>query len=188
MRSQDVVILLKLISLQTQEAMCPNDPRWNFESDGANSMRGLQAQLGISKTEISASIHRSLAAGLAIKDRRSGRPKPNRRYLHGFIVHGLRFVFPARPGAITRGIPTAFAAPMLKGRLLLGSDDSCVWPASDGQINGQCVHPLFRSVPDAARKDELLYEYLALIDAIRLGGPREFRVAAETLSERLLKR
>jgi hypothetical protein len=143
--------------------------------------------LGISKTEVNASIKRSLSSGLAMKDRDSGRAKPHRHNLRDFIVHGLKFVFPARPGAMTRGVPTAFAAPMLKNLLVSAGEYIFVWPSAQGQDKGQSVQPLYKTVPDAVRKDERLYEYLALVDAIRLGNQREAGLAAERLSERLLK-
>ena len=53
---------------------------------------------------------------------------------------------------------------------------------------GQSIKPLFKSVPEAVQKDERLYEYLALVDAIRLGNQREVGLAGDLLSERLLKR
>jgi hypothetical protein len=148
----------------------------------------LETLLGISKTEINASVKRSLSSGLAIKDRDTGRANPNRRNLNNFILHGMKFVFPAKPGAMTRGIPTAFAAPMLKSLLVSGGEYIYVWPFADGREIGQSVAPLFRSVPEAVQKDERLYEYLSLIDAIRLGNQREAGLAGERLSERLLKK
>jgi hypothetical protein len=42
-----------------------------------------------------------------------------------------------------------------------------------------------KSVPEAAEKDERLYAYLALIDAVRLGNQREANLAADLLAERL---
>lgn len=38
----------------------------------------------------------------------------------------------------------------------------------------------------AAEKDERLYEYLALVDAVRVGNQREAAAAADALSRRLL--
>jgi hypothetical protein len=189
MKSQDIVVLLKLVSLQEQEEeKGPGALQWSFHGEEPYSVRSLESLLGISKTEVNASIKRSLSTGLAIKDRESGRPKPNRRNLHSFIVHGLKFVFPAKPGAMTRGIPTAFAAPMLKGQLVSGGEYIYVWPSAEGHDMGQSVQPLFKSVPEAAQKDERLYEYLALVDAVRLGNQREVGLAGERLSERLLKK
>src|SRR5690606_9718455 len=118
------------------------------------SVRGLEAALGISKTEVSASLNRSIASGIAIKDRKSGRPKPSRRQLRDFIVHGLKFVFPASPGAMQRGLPTAFAAPVLRESLHSAGSLISVWPYAQGQEMGQSVEPLFRTVPEAAEKDE----------------------------------
>lgn len=63
-----------------------------------------------------------------------------------------------------------------------------MWPFADGQNIRQSVTPLFKSVPEAVQKDDRLYEYLSLIDAIRLGNQREAGLAGERLSESLLKK
>jgi biotin operon repressor len=189
MKSQDLVVLLKLVSLQEQEGQLGSGPpQASFHGEDPYSVRNLEALLGISKTEINASIKRSLSSGLAIKDRNTGRASPSRRNLNNFIVHGMKFVFPAKPGAMTRGIPTAFAAPMLKSLLVSGGEYIYVWPFAHGSDIGQSVPPLFKSVPEAVRKDERLYEYLSLVDAIRLGNQREAGLAGKRLSERLLKK
>lgn len=189
MKSQDIVILLKLVILQDQEEQKFNEQfGWDSNSEDPYSVRGLESSLGISKTEVSVSIKRSVSSGLAVKDRALGRAKPNHRYLYNFIIYGLKFVFPAKPGAMSRGIPTAFAAPMLDGRLVSTGEYINVWPFAEGRDMGQSIKPLFQSVPEAVQKDERLYEYLALVDAIRLGNQREAGLAGELLSERLLKK
>lgn len=187
MKSQDVVILLKLVSLEDNEQSVgsQSQPRGLAGGEDPYSVRGLEAALGISKTEVSASLKRSIASGIAIKDRKSGRPKPSRRQLRDFIVHGLKFVFPASQGAMQRGLATAFAAPVLRESLHSAGSLVSVWPYALGQEIGQSVEPLFRTVPKAAEKDERLYEYLALVDAVRLGDQREASLAAKLLTERL---
>ncbi|WP_428697007.1 hypothetical protein [Stappia sp.] len=181
--------MLKLASLQEQEDLgVLESPDEMPGREEPYSVRGLGASLGISKTEVSASLNRSLASGLAVRDRERGRAKPSRRSLCDFIIHGLKFVFPARPGAPQRGVPTGFAAPMLQGRLVSAGDDIYVWPDAKGRTRGLSVEPLFRSVPQAAGQDERLYEYLALVDAIRLGRQREAHLAADLIRKRLLKR
>jgi len=185
MKSQDIVILLKLASLQEQDKHGLSN---SSGREDAYSVRGLENSLGIGKSEVSASLNRSMDTGLAVKDHDTGRAKPNRRSLYGFIESGLKYVFPAKSGPITRGIPTGFAAPMLENSLVSAGEFIHVWPYSKGQVNGQTVEPLFKSVPDAIQKDERLYEYLALVDAIRLGRPREADLAADQLKKRLLKR
>ena len=189
MKSQDIVILLKLVSLQEQEKLGQFDgPEWLPSREDPYSVRGLEASLGISKSEVNASINRSYASGLAVKDRDFGRAKPNRRDLCNFIIHGLKFVFPVKPGGMIRGVPTAFAAPMLESLLMAGGEYLYVWPYARGKDMGQSVEPLFKSVPEAIQNDERLYEYLALIDAMRLGRQREAKLASDRLSEKLLTR
>ncbi|MDH6233771.1 hypothetical protein M2281_004384 [Mesorhizobium soli] len=187
MKSQDVVVLLKLASLEDEvkEAGHEPPPPRPFGGEDIYSVRGLEAALGISKTEVGASLKRSIESGLAIKDRATGRHKPNRRLLRDFIVHGLKFVFPAKPGAMQRGLPTAFAAPVLKESLHSAGHLICVWPYAHGKDLGQVIEPLFKSVPEAAEKDQRLYAYLALVDAIRIGNPRESHLAADLLKARL---
>lgn len=182
MKSQDIYILLKLVCLQQEEPY-----RSSVPADLADqySVRGLSAALGVSKTEVNASIRRSIDVGMAIKDRKSGFPKANKKALLEFIIHGLKYVFPAKPAEIVRGVPTAFSAPALEDKLLSMGDYIYVWPYAEGREKGQSVQPLFKTVPKAALADDLLYEYLALVDAIRLGNPREANLAQELLEKRL---
>lgn len=187
MKSQDIVILLKLISLQDQE-LEKGSAQLKSESISGDpyAVRNLESLTGISKTEIAQSIKRSVASGIARKDNTSNEPRPHRRNLFNFIIHGLKFVFPANPGPMQRGIPTAFAAPMLEGLLISGGSYNYVWPYAEGREMGQSVEPLFKSVPEATLKDQHLYEYLALVDAIRLGNQREVGLASDRLKTRML--
>lgn len=178
MKSQDILILLKLACLQQQEG----DPAALREQCSA---RALESLLGVSKSEVNASINRSIKAGLAMKDRKLGHPKANITALLEFICHGIKYVFPVTPGALVRGMPTAFDAPLLQGELSSTSQFKCVWPDPSGQELGQAVQPLFRSAPDAARLDSQLYCCLALVDAIRLGNPRESKLAQQLLKQKL---
>lgn len=189
MKSQDIVVLLKLISLQDQE-LAKGADQLRSESVGGDpySVRNLEALLGISKTEIAQSIKRSIASGIARKDSRSNEPRPHRRNLFDFITHGLKFVFPAQVGPMQRGIPTAFAAPMLQQLLVSGGAYIYVWPYAAGREMGQAIDPLFKSVPEAALKDDRLYEYLALVDAIRLGNQREAGLATDRLKSSILSK
>jgi hypothetical protein len=185
MRSQDIVILLKLVSLQKDFI----EMKEHFDStahlNDIFSARALETSLGISKTEVNASINRSINSGLAVLDRINNYPKPNRQALYNFIVSGLKYVFPAKTGALARGIPTAFAAPALKNELLSAGEYIYVWPDATAQERGQSIKPLFSSVPQAVKEDPKLYEYLALVDAIRLGNPREVKIAADMLKKGL---
>lgn len=180
MKSQDIVILLKLVSLENQLeqfGICRSlgpDPY---------ALRSLEDALGISKTEIGASIQRSSAAALALKS--GDRAKVNRRNLNEFVQHGLKYAFPAAPGAMQRGVATGFAAPMLEGQLVSAGSDIYIWPYAKGDRRGASITPLFKSVPEAALKDPQLYELLALVDAIRLGNQREAKLAQGRFEQRM---
>ncbi len=175
MKGQDIGILLKLISLQQQ----------GVNSTEQYSVRALAAGTGISKSQVSLALQRCYEAGLAKKNRLSGLPKVNIKSLFEFIVHGLRYVFPARLAEVTRGIPTAFGAPILKERLMSAGELIPVWPSAQGSAKGQAVEPLFPSAALASENDDGLYALLALIDAIRLGQPRERRLAIGILEQQL---
>ncbi|MBW8297699.1 hypothetical protein [Sphingopyxis sp.] len=187
MKSQDILVLLKWVSLESQELGALDRGRQGVAvSFDPFSVRELGLALYISKTEISESLHRSVDAGLAIRSH--GRIKPNRRNMLEFIIHGLKYAFPAKKGAPERGVATAFAAPMLQGDLISAGSEIFVWPYAEGKARGASVAPLFKSVPQAALQDALLYEYLALIDAVRLGNQRESKLAGQKLEQRLLQR
>jgi hypothetical protein len=179
MKGQDILLLLKLICLEADRG---DDDR---PGDDPYSVRSLADALGVSKSEISNSINRVFTSGLATRDRRTGRPKPNVRALRDFIVSGLKYVFPAKPGPLARGVATGFAAPVLQEKLLSAGELKFVWPDAEGRDSGQAVEPIYKSVSFAIRSDPLLYAYLALVDAIRLGGPRESGVARKELDMRL---
>lgn len=179
-KGQDVVILLKLIALDQARA------EGRAAEDASQTVRDLEMQLRISKSEVNNSIRRCLDTGLALRGRADGRLQANARSLIDFIRHGVKFVFPAAPGAMTRGMPTAFAAPMLEGLLVSAGRYIYVWPSPDSETVGQRIRPLFSSVPEAARQDARLYEYLALVDAIRLGGRREADLAIARLEAEIL--
>lgn len=212
-KSQDIFILLKLASLQRQEKAIieKQSPSkmyihgwegWEIapeevderqlarqllplEQAGRYTARGLAKDLGVGKTEVNNAIKRCIAVGMATLDRHTNRPKANSKVLREFIVYGLKYVFPAAPAEIVRGIPTSFAAPVLEGRLMTAGELIYVWPDARGKSKGQSVTPLFNSVPYAVKRDPLLYEYLALVDAIRLGSPREADLAEQLLHEKL---
>jgi hypothetical protein len=62
---------------------------------------------------------------------------------------------------------------------------SLVWPDARGNTKGQAIQPLFKSATFAVRQDPKMYALLALVDAIRVGHPREANLATEILSKEL---
>jgi hypothetical protein len=67
-----------------------------------------------------------------------------------FLEHGLRYVFPASSGSLTRGIPTARAHPFMSNSF--PSDEPYVWPDPEGEVRGVAIDPLYPGVTKAIRK------------------------------------
>ena len=164
MRPQDVVILLKVI--------CYRDDTWR-QTDIAND-------LSLSQSAVSEALNRSALTGLLAGDRRT----VHTRALGEFLCHGLKYVFPARPGPMVRGVPTAHSAEPLSD-LIQSDQDVYVWPYPQGNTRGQAIEPLYPTVPQAAAGDKCLHQLLALTDALRVGRAREHNLAARKLEELL---
>ena len=96
-----------------------------------------------------------------------GYPDPGA--LEEFLVHGVRYVYAPERSGLTQGIPTSYAAPPLNRLLETSDEPPPVWPDPEGEVRGYGFAPLYKSVPQAARRDPRLYELLALVDAIRCG-------------------
>jgi len=151
MRPQDIVILLKIVSM--------GDRDW-FKKD-------LASQLSISNSEVSESIKRSVTGDLLSADEKTIK----RESLFYFLLYGIKHVFPAIPGSLKRGKPTAYSAPLLEEQFVV--DDPYVWPAKGHRSKGIAIAPLYHTVPEACAKDNLLYELLVLVDALRIGKRNE---------------
>ena len=92
-------------------------------------------------------------------------------------------VFPAKPGAVVRGIPTAHSTAPLNKEISSGED--YVWPFAKGNVRGHGITPLYATVPQAALDDEQLHVLLALADALRVGKAREKKIALQELNSRI---
>lgn len=150
------------------------------------SARGMSSVTGVGKTEVHKSVKRILQSGLAIVEKKTNLLRIIRPLFLNFIIHGLRFVFPASISYMTRGIPTSFSSPALIGHIETAGDLIYVWPDSQGKEMGQAIEPLYHSVPFAVRQDRELYGFLSLLDAIRLGNSRESNLAKIQLEKGIL--
>lgn len=163
MRPHDVAILLKIAS--------KGEESWY--------MKDLAYELGISASEISESINRSMIAGLISNDKQS----LNKLSLLDFLKSGLKYVYPIRPGALTRGIGTAHSVVPLQNKII--SEEDFVWPSGKGNLRGQAIEPLHPNIPEACLRDSKFYELMALTDAIRVGKVREQNMAFEYIKQRI---
>lgn len=167
LRPQDLVVLLRL----------------SLESEPLPSYAGLSAELSLTASEIHAGVERAMTAQLVRKDER-GKPRIIREPLRLFLQHGVRYCFPATRGELTRGMPTLYAAPPLKDKIVPPTEPVPVWPYKHGSVRGMAFIPLYPTVPEAAARNGALYELLVLVDAIRGGSPRERALAVTMLNER----
>lgn len=163
-KPQDVVVALRL-------------------SLGADSLSyaDLSNDLGMSASEVHAAVRRLIEARLVEPATKRVRVEA----LRNFLVHGVPYAFPASPKQLTRGMPTAWAAPVLADKISAAGQIPPVWPDPDGVVQGAAVKPLYPSAPGAARRTPALHDLLALVDALRIGRARERALAETLIGERL---
>jgi hypothetical protein len=166
---QDVVVLAKLICAGAQRL----------------AVTQLSSDLGLSPSQIHLALKRLERSRLIIDAARDR--KPLLRPVEEFLLHGVKYAFPAERGEPTRGVPTAYAAPPLSKDISAGAELPPVWPSPDGTIRGTTFQPMHKIVPAAAAKDPCLYAILAMIDALRDGRTRERQIAERELAARLRK-
>jgi len=137
----------------------------------------------MSSSEVHAAVKRAQASRL-LHGAELGE-RPNLGAIEEFLLHGLKYAFPAERGALTRGVPTSYAAEPLRQEIAPSDEPPPVWPYATGPQRGIAFEPLYRQAPEAALRDPVLYELLALVDALRDGRARERKLAAELLFARL---
>jgi DNA-binding Lrp family transcriptional regulator len=160
LKPQDILVLLRIVG---------EPPDWSFQQ--------LSNDLGMSASEVHQALKRAEVSGLYNGTKR----QVMKRALLEFSTHGLQYVFPAKRLARAYGIPTAHSAEPLRDLVLADEDDCLVWPHPKGELFGDAIEPLYRSVPEAALRSPKLHRRLALIDAIRIGRLREKVLATQAL-------
>ena len=162
MRPQDIIILLKIVA--------KNENNWQNKE--------LANQLYISPSEVTESLNRSAAAGLLDGGDRKSVYKQS---LLEFIEHGLHYVFPVKAGSIENGIYTAHSHPVV--HKYFKNESEYIWPNAKGKYRGLMIEPLYDKMVPAALEDPTLYAMAALIDIIRIGRVREWKIAIEELKK-----
>jgi len=161
MRPHDIPILVKAFMLQ-------RDP-W--------LIKDLATSVYISQSEVSESLHRSMYAELLDEQKQKVHPKR----FYEFIIYGMRYVFPQKPGHLTRGMATAHSHPALQGKFI--SNVKYVWPKEKGETLGHAVGPFYAKQVNACQDDDELYFVLSLVEIIRVGKTREVNYAKEQLKK-----
>ncbi|MBF0121500.1 MAG: hypothetical protein HQK79_21940 [Desulfobacterales bacterium] len=157
LKPQDIVVILKLFSIK---------PKWSYST--------LAYELFMSASEVHACINRSILARLVDPSDK----KPLKKAVQEFLIHGIKYVYPAEIGSIIRGMPTSYGTLPLSN-FIINNGLPPVWPDSEAQTHGYELKPLYKTVPKAANRDQRLYQMLSLVDAIRHGSAREQKIAIE---------
>jgi DNA-binding Lrp family transcriptional regulator len=168
LKPQDIYVVLKLVA--TAES-------------GRAPYSQLAAALAMSPSEVHACVKRAQASHLLHGSDMQNRP--NVAALEEFLVHGLKYVFPAERGELTRGVPTSYGAEPLSSMVVQGNEPIPIWPYEEGKKRGIAFAPLYKTAPQAALNDRRFYEYLVIADALRDGRIRERKIAEKELHRRL---
>lgn len=167
MKPQDVMVACKLLTI--------GEERWSFGR--------LSKSLGLSMGAAHNAVAHLLAAGLVVE--KEGKAIPSRKKLLDFLLFGVPSVFYPVKGGLLRGMPTAASAPPLLA-LCQPREVPVVWPVANGRVTGETLVPIYETVPRAAAADPHLYEYLVLLDGLRVGKAKERKIAAEVLEQKIM--
>ena len=163
LKPQDVLVALKLAVTDCRS--------WRQEK--------LAEELGISAGEVSKSLRRLRDAELVAR----GELRTLRLPFLEFLKYGLRHVLPVKRRGVAFGLPTAYAASPLRGKIVADMLVPPVWPDPQGTVKGEAWEPIYKSAVSAAKRDDRMYQGLALVDALRGGKARERALADQYLRE-----
>ena len=143
----------------------------------------LALDLKLSISEVHGAFKRAQLSGLINSENEY--PSANRIALKEFLIHGLKFSFPAYTGGMTRGVLTGLSGSSIRSHFSETESLPFVWPDADGADRGVSLLPLYPTLPSAAKRDPELHEILSLIDIIRIGAAREREIAESELRKRI---
>lgn len=165
LKGQDVVVLLKLLG-----------------SDESIPVRKRAGELGFDVAGTHRALCRLADAGLYSRERK----RVHRANAEEFLVHAVKFSFPAQWGPEVRGMSTAWAASPLSDALAEVDELPPVWPYFKGEVRGLSLEPLHSMAPEAALSDPDFAQRIALVDALRsTSHPRIVNLAERLLKERI---
>lgn len=183
LKGQDVVLLI-LLHLR-------NPVSWTYAT--------LSQALGISASQCHLAMRRLQKVRLVSENPErfpawSVSPANFREYL----IHALKYDFPAEVGPVVRGIPTVHRVRFADRNFFNDSrspDDvgEYVWPHPKGTLKGdglKPIHPCQFQLLQNWRQAELgptedIYRFLIGIDLIRIGKPGDRKWAIEWLQDRI---
>lgn len=174
LKPQDIVVSIKLLQ--------------SMEGGSVPTYSKLAMELKLSPSEAHAAVGRCLEVGLLRKpsDPRRTMPQPVAAGMEEFLIHGVKYIWPAKRGPVTRGFATASSLDSV-ARILDVPEPTVplVWPHPEGTLRGESVEPLYPRAVEACQSDPVLREWLALLDVLRLKTGREASLAGAAIHSRL---
>ncbi len=164
LKPQDIAILVKLLVSNSEIRQVE-----------------LAQALSISQGEIAKALAR-LGKARLVNDKRV-----NRSSALEFILHAIKYIFPAEIGALAVGIPTGISSPAHIKMVIQNGDDVYVWPYSQGKKRGQIIKPFYPNLAEAALKDSEFYGLMSAIEILRVGRARERKLAEQYLERKIKK-
>ena len=162
LKGNDVLVLVWLAA---------HPGHWTFRALG----EGMRTDIAV--------LHRSVGrlkhARLLDEERRL-----NRASAEEFLVHAVPYLIPGKLGAEGRGIPTAWGVEPLRSALV-HDGPSPVWASPHGTTRGPVLEPIAESVVDWVEEGPAMLQWLALVDAMRVGRARERELASNELRRRI---
>lgn len=126
LRPHDVAVALQII-------ITPHD-----------SFAALANGLNLSASEVHGSVQRLRLAKLLGS---SLARRVHKTPLEMFILHGVRYAFPAELGTPGQGVPTAHSGPALREHFAASAkhapEDAYVWASAHGTVRGVAISPLY---------------------------------------------
>ena len=187
LKPQDIVIAIKYGTTVQIDPATNVDPV--FHKSKPIPSRWFGDQLSLSQGEIIKANKRLVASNLIAmnhSDCSAGAVNTpyllNVRNMMEFLSHGVKYYLPPVMKGVVIGLPTAWSCPLIKTELV-SPDFPTVWESNHGSARGEGLVPLYPGVPVASEKDENLYSLLSIVDILRLGKPRELKVANRLLAE-----
>lgn len=203
MKSQDSYILLQTIGQLLSEPLEPDNVFLSQEDRDAyraayfeSRARSLAAQAelyGVSKTGLIRSYRTLSEAGLIYKPevRPAGfGPWVNIPAAEEWLGYGVRYAEPARKIGFGFGLPTAFNCHLIRSEMVPPDPPLCIAGASSvvkvPEREGILINPIDKHVTGGPSLLPGTYALMAMVDAIRIGKPRELIHARRELRKMLI--
>ena len=168
MKSHDIVVMCSLLIFQKKRK------DWSYRSLSQLVLLSLsETHASVKRLEESA-IYDSMTKSIIQKNALE------------LLVHGVKYMYPAKGGSVTRGVLTAHSAPIMQNMISSSDDNNYIWAYALGKSRGMSVKPLSKDVPKITEQNPEMYDILALVDCLRVGKVREKEIAENLLKELIL--